>query len=285
MFFVPLISFCLLLQVSLCLKSEALSKVRVTNILRACKVSVGAMLVDISSAWIAVAFKANSANWKALATGVQIGLLVLVTGLNVLAAIVLLRIPRILIPNHQIDPRAPDWIGDVITVAKMKGHWFGPIEHLVISRVIWIETVLLQKIRRHPIIAAIAVSSIFGAVVFGWEGYREGYFLSVTLLVMGLGFCGMFAFLVPAGVFLGLVTSANPSYGMRRRLVDASVVASGITIVTLAFRGKLWGIVGTNGDASGIAPFAQLEGMTILLAFVITLLLEISLGTHARATH
>ena len=56
--------------------------------------------------------------------------------------------------------------------------------------------------------------------MFGWQGYREGYFFSVTLLAMGLDFCAMFAFLVPAGSYFGLVRFPGrpsvPTPGARR---------------------------------------------------------------------
>jgi hypothetical protein len=148
----------------------------------------------------------------------------------------------------------------------------------------WTDHVLQQKVRCHPIIAAATVSSLFGVVVFGWQGYREGSFLSVTLLAMGLGFCAMFAFLIPAGWYFGLVTSANPSSGMQRRVLDASVIASGTAIVTLAFRGNLWGLIGTNGNAAGPAQFALLEGVAILLAFVVTFAVELGASAHTSAT-
>jgi hypothetical protein len=280
MFFVPLVAACLLVQVSLCLRSEALSTVRVVNILRACRVAVGAILVDLASAWIAIALRANGTEWTVSATGVEIGLLVLSTGAVLLATLHLVRTPRLLTPAQLHDPHAPDWIGDAVTVAKRESHWFGPLRRLVSGIANWTDHVLQRKVRRHPIIAAATVSFIFGVVVFGWQGYREGYFLSVTLLAMGLGFCAMFAFLIPTGWYFGLVRSSKPSAGMRRRVLDASVVACGTAIVALAFRGNLWGLIGTNGNAAGPAQFALLEGVAILLAFVVTLVVELGTSAH-----
>ena len=278
MFFVPLVAACLLVQ-----GSEALCTIRVVNILRACRVAVGAILVDLAFAWIAVALRANGTQWTVSATGVEIGLLVLATVVVLLATIDLVRTPRLLAAAQLHDPHAPDWIGDAVTVAKRESHWFGPLRRLVISIANWTDHVLEQKVRTHPIFAAATVSSVFGVVVFGWQGYREGYFLSVTLLSMGIGFCAMFAFLIPAGRYFGLVRSANPSSGMRRRVLDAGVVASGTAIVTLAFRGNLWGLIGTNDNAAGPVQFALLEGAAILLAFVVTLVVELGTGAHASA--
>ena len=128
-------------------------------------------------------------------------------------------------------------------------------------------------------------SSIFGVMVFGWQGYRESDLLSVTLLSMGLGFCGMFAFVIPAGWYFGLVRSANPSSGTQRRVLDASVVACSAAIVTLAFRDNLWGLIGTSGHAAGPAQFALLEGAAILLAFVVTLVVELGTSAHTNRAH
>ncbi|MGA7835615.1 MAG: hypothetical protein WCA31_10465, partial [Acidimicrobiales bacterium] len=281
MFFVPLVAACLLVQVSLCVRSEALSTVRVVNILRACRVAVGAILVDLASAWIALAVGANGTEWTMSATGVEIGLLVLATSSVLFATLYLARTPRLLASAQLHDPHAPDWISDAVTVVKRESHWFGPLHLLIIGIANWTDHVLQQKVRSHPIMAAAAASSIFGVVIFGWQGYREGYFLSVTLLAMGLGSCAMFAFLIPAGWYFGLVRSTNPSSGMQRRVLDASVVASATAIVALAFRGNLWGLIGTNGNAAGTAQLALLEGVAILLAFVITLMVELGINAHA----
>jgi hypothetical protein len=55
--------------------------------------------------------------------------------------------------------------------------------------------------------AAAGTSAAFSVTVFGWQAIREEYFLSVMSLEIGLGFCGMFAFLVLAGAYLGIVRS------------------------------------------------------------------------------
>jgi hypothetical protein len=146
----------------------------------------------------------------------------------------------------------------------------------------WCERSLIREFRRHPVVAAAVASAGFGVAVFGWQGYREGYLASVTLLSMGLGFCGMYAFLLPAGSYFRLVRSINPSSGLRRRALDASVAASGAAILALAFRGNLWGIIGSNANTAGPAQFAIFEAAAILLAFTSTLLMESLVGPHAR---
>ncbi len=283
MFFVPLVACGLFLQVSLCRRSEALLTVRVAYILRACRVAVGTILFDLGSSWSAVALRANSTEWTLSATGAEIGLLVAATGAALLAAVHLARAPRLLAPAQIHDAHAPDWIGDAVTVAKRESHWFGPLRPLVTGVATWTERVLELRVRRHPVMAAAIVSATFGVVVFAWQGYREGYFLSVTLLAMGLGSCAMFAFLIPAGRYFGLVRSENPSSGARRRLLEASVVACATAIGTLAFRGSLWSLIGTSGNSAGPAQFATLEGVATLAGFVATLLVTSILSTRAKA--
>ena len=103
MFFVPLVAACLLVQVSLCLRSEPLSTARVIAILRACRVAVGAVVVDLASAWVAVALGANKSQWAVRATGAEVGLLVLATLVATKATVHLVRVPRL--PSSAALPR------------------------------------------------------------------------------------------------------------------------------------------------------------------------------------
>src|ERR1039458_3285564 len=282
MFFVPLVTAFLLVQVSLCFRSDALPMVRVVNILRACRVVVAAILVDVVSAWIAFGARSNEAQWTVTANGGEVGLLVLVTGLTLTATIRLVCVPGWPTPAQLHDPNAPDWIGDAISVVRRESHWFGPLRGPIVHIAHWAEHVLLRRIRRHPLVAASTASAVFGVTVLGWQGYREGYPLTMLFLAMSIGFCGMFAFLIPAGSYLGLVRSENPSSGVRRRALDASVIASGAAIVTVAIRGFIWGLIGINGNAAGPAQLAALEGAAVLLVFTVSLLVESIVRSHTR---
>jgi hypothetical protein len=281
MFFVPLVTAFLLVQVSLCLRSEPLSVARVVSILRACRVAIGAIIVELLSAWLAVILGANASQWTPGSTGLEVGLLLMATIVASIATVRLARIPHLARQGAQKDEAEPDWLGDAVAVAKRESRWLGSLRRRAIPILDWCDRTLVLEIRRHPVITAAIASAGFGIAVFGWQGYREGYVPSLTLLSMGLGFCGMFAFLIPAGSYFGLVRSTNPSSGLRRRALDASVIASGAAIVALAFRGNLWGIIGSNGNAAGPAQFAMLEAGAILLAFMITLLVESLVRSHA----
>ncbi len=282
MFFVPLVTACLLVQVSLCPRSEPLSLARVVTILRACRVVLGAIAVDLASAWVALAVGANNSQWALGTTGLEVGLLGVATSVTTMVVVHLVRVPPLPKPVELRDVSAPDWIGDAVTVVRRESRWFGPLRRLVLGTTEWADRDLVHQLRRHPIAAAAIASAVFGATVFGWQGYREAYFLSVTLLAMGLGSCAMFAFLVPAGAYLGLVRSSRPSYGVQRRLLDSSVAAGAAAIVALAFRNSLWSAVGSNPTATGPSRLATLAGGVMLLIFIMVVGAETLLGSHSR---
>ena len=282
MFLVPLVGAFLLVQVSLYLRSEPLSVARVVSILRACRVAVGAILVELLSAWVAVMLGANESRWTPGSTGLEVGLLLVATVVATIAIVCLARVPRLSPHRAHRDEAEPDWFGDAVAVAKRESRWLGSLRRSAIPILDWCDRTLLREVRRHPVITAAVTSAGFGIAVFGWQGYREGYRPLVTLLSMGLGFCGMFAFLIPAGSYFGLVRSTNPSRGLRRRVLDASVIAGAAAIVALAFRGNLWGIIGSNGNAAGPSQLAVLEAGAVLLAFTIALIVESLAHAHTR---
>ncbi len=282
MFFVPLVTACLLAQVSLCLRSEPLSTARVVAVVRGCRVAVGAVVVDLASAWLAVFLGANESHWSLAATGTEIGLLGLATAVAITAVVHLVRVPRLPGPVQPYGPGAPDWLGDAVTVVRRESRRLRPLRRIASGAADWAEQSVVQRARRHPIGAAAIASAVFGVTVFGWQGYREGYFLPVTLLAMALGFCAMFAFLVPAGSYFGLVRSSRPSYGVQRRVIDASVAGCAAAIAALAFRNSLWWVVGSTPGAAGPSRLAALTGGAVLVAFLVVAVLETVLHWHAQ---
>lgn len=282
MYFVPFVTAVLMIQVSLCLKSRPLLIPRVVRILRACRLAVGAMLVEVLSAWLSVILGANKSQWSPGVTGVEIGLLLTTSFVASVAGARLLRTPQFLRSTaYGVAPDEPDWIGDAIAVAKRETRWLGSLRPMALRLFVWSDRILLTEVRRRPVTFSAAASAAFGIAVGGWQGLREGYQPLGTLASMALVFCGMFAFILPAGSYLGLVRSANPSSGLRRRSLDASVIASGSAIVALAFRGNLWGLVATNSNAAGPAQFAVLEGGAVLVTFVLALVVESAARVHS----
>jgi hypothetical protein len=280
MFFVPLAAAASLIQVPLCRKSEALPIVRVVGILRGCRVAVAAMMIELLTAWVAVAVGANRPEWTGGSTGALVALLTLSTVVTAKVIVDLTRAPRLPSPAEADDANGSDWLADVVAVMRRASYRLGPLERPGLNALDWTERTLVSKVRRHPLVAAALASAAFAATVFGWQALREGYLLSVTLLEMGLGFCGMFAFQAIAGSYLGVVRSPNRLYGVQRRAVDASVAASLAAIAALAFRDSLWWIVGSTSSAAGPPQFAALAGSATLGVFLAVLTVETVLQSH-----
>jgi hypothetical protein len=255
---------------------------RVVAILRGCRVAVSAIVVELITAWAAVGGGANRSQWTTGATGVLVALLILATIVTGNVIVDLRRAPRLRRPDNA---HGADWLADVVTVARRESRRLGPLHRPGLIVLAWVDRTLVSEVRRHPLVAAAIASGVFGVTVFGYQGAREGYALSVTMLAMCLGTCGMFAFLVLAGSYLGVIHSSTPLYGVQRRAVDAAVGGCIAAVASLAFRDSLWWIVGSNASAAGPAQFAALVGSAALFAFVGVFAVEALLRSHSRPVY
>jgi hypothetical protein len=279
MFFVPLVAATVLVRVSLCRKSEPLPTGRVITILRGCRIALAAMAIELLSAWVSVAVGANRSQWTA-ATTVLIAVLTLCSIVTGKVFVDVVRAPHLPSPDRVQELQESDWLADLVIVAQRESHRLGPLRRPGLSVLGWTDRAVIIKVRRHPVGAAAVTSALVAVTVFGWQAIREGYFLSVTGLEMGVGFCGMFAFLVLAGASLDIVRSPTTLYGVQRRAIDAGVAASIVAIATLAFRDSLWWIVGSNATTAGPAQFAALLGSTTLLALAVVFTTETLRRSH-----
>ncbi len=282
MFLVPLVAATFLVQVSLCLKSESLPVSRVISILRGCRVAAATMTIALLTEWIALLDGANRPQWTVLQTGGLVALLVISTVLTGSAIHAQFRVPKIENPEHTENMQASDWIGDAIIVAERQSRWLGPLRRQAVTVLGWADRIPVRTVRHHPVASAAVASGLFGLAVGVDQGIHEGYVLSATLLTVGLLSCGMYAFLVVAGSYVGVVRSNAALYGVQRRAVDASVVACIAAVAALAFRNSLWWIVGTNGASAGAGQFAALIGLAITSAFVVAFAAESLLHSHGR---
>jgi hypothetical protein len=280
MFFVPLVAAIVLVQLSLCRKSEPLPTGRVATILRGCRVAIATMTIELLSAWVSVAAGANRSEWTA-STAVLIALLIFCSVVAGKVIVDIVRAPHLPSPDRVEALQESDWLADLVIVAQRESHWLGLLRRPGLSVLDWTDRTVMTKARCHPVGAAAVTSAAFSVTVFGWQAIREGYFSSVTSLEMGLGFCGMFAFLVLSGSYLGIARSPTKLYGVQRRAVDAGVAASIVAVATLAFRDSLWWIVGSNAATSGPAQFAALLGSTTLLALVVVFTVQTLRRSHA----
>jgi hypothetical protein len=92
----------------------------------------------------------------------------------------------------------------------------------------------------------------------------------------------MFAFFMVAGSYLGVVRSGAPLAGLRRRLIDATVMACLAALIALAFRNSLWWIIGTNANAAGNGQFAGLLSIAVAATFAAGLAVESVMRTHTE---
>jgi hypothetical protein len=282
MFLVPLAAAFFLVQVSLCRKAEVLSAERACSVLRRCRVAVIVMTATLASCWISVAVGANLAQWNGSTTTVLVVGLALVTGFDIRAVVMLVRAPRLARSGPSRSEAADDWLDDAVLVARRESRWFGPFRSVVTLVVAWCDRTVIARLRQHPVFGAALASLAFGTAVGLNQGIREGYFLASTLLTVGLLICGMFAFFMLAGSYLGVVRSGAPLAGVRRRLIDATVIACLAALVALAFRSSLWWIIGTNANSAGNGQFAGLLGIAVAAAFSAGFAVESIMRTHAE---
>jgi hypothetical protein len=281
MFLVPLATAFFLVQVSLCRKVEVLPAERARLVLRGCRIAVIVMTATLASCWISVAVGANRAQWNDSTTAALVVGLAVVTGLDLRAVVMLARAPRLGRSGPSRSEAVDDWLGDAILVARRESRWFGPFRSLVMLVIAWCDRIVIARLRQHPILGAALGSLAFGTGVGLNQGIREGYFPASTWLTVGLLSCGMFAFLMLAGSYLGVVRSGAPLAGVQRRLIDAAVIACLAALVALAFRNSLWWIIGTNANSAGNGQFAGLLGIAVAAAFAAGFAIESIMRTHA----
>jgi len=278
MFFVPLIALFCVPRVLLCRRAEPLSAARIRDVLRGCRVVLAGISLTLLAEWAAVIIRDNRAQWND-ATWLQIGLLALMSAadLGVIREIRRAGLP----PGAGEQGReTPDWIADALVVARKHSRLFGPVRRPALALLGWSERSLAGTMRRHPLWTALCACAAFGAGVGINQGLREGYFLSVTIVVCVLLATGMFGLLAASGHYLGLIRASVPSRGARRRLTDAVVITSVGILVPFALRGHLWWMVGSNPDAAGLSQLLQLLGIAAAAIFATSYLSESLLRRH-----
>jgi hypothetical protein len=282
MFFVPVITAVTLVRVVLCRRGDVLDKGRVASIVRGCQLAVAVILFEIASAWSAVGLKANAAHWSTTSSSVLLALLGATTGAALVALMLLAPIWRT--AQFKGTVATSDLIADAVASSELLSERLGPLGRRVRACLRLADRTVGVFVRRHPVVSAVFASAGFGAVVLGWQGFRERYDASATILAMGLGFCGMFAFLMCMGAYLSVVGSPHPLRGVPRRAVDALVASCAAVIVALAFRNSMWGLVGSDVGHAGTTQFAQLVALAAAVIFAVTFLVENCLGSWADHT-
>jgi len=283
MFFVPLTAAFCMVRLPLCRRSELLPLARVRDLLRGCRVVLGVAAATLLTEWVSVAIGANRPQWNG-ATWLQVGFLALMTVLTVRAVVLLLRAPSPPRPVRAAGRPAPDWLGDAVavTVTALQIRWLGPLRRPALGALSWTERHLVAVVRRHPLWSAAVAAAAFGAAVGGRQAIAEGYFALAALLTITLLGCGMFAFLVGAGSYIGLVRSSTSLAGVRRRTLDAGALTCVGVLAVLAFRNALWWVVGSSSALAGIPQTYALLGLSALLFFTVVFAVESARNAHAK---
>jgi hypothetical protein len=282
-FFVPLLAIVCLVRIALFRRDQPLPIERVVSVLRGSRVALGAMVATLSSDWISVVLQANRAAWIA-GTGIMVVLLAVVSVIVGLTCIGLSRAGRV-VPGVSGTPRpGTDWFSDVVALAEWCARWLGPLAGFALATIGWLDRTVVTPIRRFPIVVAAGAALAFGVLLALNTLLREGTGPALWIDVV-VGSTGMFAFLVAAGAYVGLVRTDRPKAGVRRRALDAAVVGCLAVPIALGFRDWLWWVIGSaSGDSERLG---ELLAVAAVSAAVIVFAGETALRIHpgsARAT-
>jgi hypothetical protein len=282
LFFVPLAAALVLLRALLCRRDSPLPVARVVGLVRACRVVLGAVLVTLAADWISVALRAHREDWDA-ATGVLVGLLAATTLVAAAATVELFRAARQAPRSPSAlrspaTPGTPDALADALLLAERWSRRLGPASP-VGSLLAWLDRRVATAVRRHPLVAAVLPSAAFGLALAGSAAVDDGIGPALALF-FGVGTCGMFAFLVGAGSYVGLVHAERPLQGARRRVADAAVIAAAAVPGAVGFRSSLWWLIGTTDGRAGLAELEVLLAIVAVATFAVALVVETMAGIH-----
>lgn len=259
-FFVPLIGGICLVPLMLVKRSEPLMGYRIRTLLRGCEVAIAVVVTTLLSDWISVVSSANRVQW----TGTTRILLTLLTAITIISGQIAFDLYRARKLGSRISfpsDAQTDWISDLITLLKLKS-----------GRAL--------LIRRHSVAATSLVAALFGLLITAGQA-RESGMGAVSLLFLGVAACGMFAFLIVIGSYLGLIRTDSKLSMFKRRLLDSVVVACAMVPITLAFRSWLWWIVGSSDAVARLPQLAELLTVTALLGFSTTLIFDSLMRFHS----
>lgn len=281
-FFVPLVALFCLARVTVCKRAEPLPVVRVRDLLRGCRVAVGAALVTLVFDGVSVITRAGRLQWNpALAVTVScLGVAALLAG-KVFVETVRAPVPR---PYAgAINGQPPDWLTDFALVAERQCRWLGPVRRPARGTVRVLERIVLRRVQRHPLSTAALVATAMAAWVVGIQGLREGYPIAGYVAGMVVFGGGMFSLLATAGAYLGIIHSNHPFIGARRRAADAGVLACASPPLVFGFRDQLWRLAGTH--LAQVHQIGVLMALSSVAVFLIVFALESLAGAHSRQQH
>jgi hypothetical protein len=277
-FLIPIVAAISAVRLALCRRVEPLPLSRVIDLIHGCLLLLVVVLATVGSDWIAVVLGADRGSWTTVTPA-------LVAGLGFLTLIALLataavvdegrRLPR----QEPADLGASDWLADVVVLAGGISRRFGPFGADLARIVRVVDLRVWPWVRRRPITTAV-VAAAGSAAVFAAGGLREGYSPPLLAFVFVVAGCGMFALLVATGSYLGVVRSSVQMSVVRRRLLDAVLVASASVPIALAFRDPLWSLVGSSIERAGVADLGILLAVIAVSAAGLTFVIETIVRVH-----
>ncbi len=278
-FFIPITAAMGIVRISLWRSNRPIAVTQVTSVIRGGRVLIGTMLLTVLSDWTSVALQGNHAHRNGT-TDLDVALLALVTLLVIAAGVVDLRASR-LVPALRDGSKRTDWFSDLVAAVELHAGQLGPLKMLGVRVARGLDRRVVGALRRRPVTAAVVCALLFGVVLALNTLLRAGPGPAIWLDV-AVGASGMFAFLVTAGAYLGLVGANRPAAGTRRRIIDAAVIGCASVPAALAFRDWLWWIVGASSGGSD--RLARLLLTVAVGAALIVLASEAILRVHPVRT-
>jgi hypothetical protein len=245
---------------------------RVIDLLHGCLLLLVVVFASAGSDWIAVAVGADRGSWTAVTAALVAGLGV-VTLIALLSAAAVVGESRRMPRPARADLVASDWLADVTVLAGRISRRLGPLEPDASRAVRVVDRRVWTWIRRRPVTTAV-LSAAGCAALFAVGGLREGYSPALLGFVLVVAWCGMFVLLVASGSYLGVVRSSNQMSPVRRRMLDAVLVASAGVPIALAFRDPLWSLIGSSTERAGVADLGWLLAVAAASAAGLTFLFE-----------
>lgn len=258
----------------LCRRAEALPASRIRTLLRACRLLIAVTGVTLTVQWVSIVQESAPATRIDTVTSVA-----LLAAFSAGAGFAGWRLGR---AEHRLDPLArqgSDWVGDALTTLERAVLTRGRLAAALQMAIRYAGPPVLRLLRQYPVLSAAAVSTAGAAVIVCGAAREEGA-SSILAIIFAVATCGLFAFVVAAGAYLGLVRREGALSVVRRRGVDSVVAGSMAAPIGLAFRDAIWRAVGVDAAAAGAGDLALLLGGCALAATVSVFLIESALRMH-----
>jgi hypothetical protein len=284
MFLVPFVAVLCIPRILQCKRSEPLPVARINDVLRGLRVVLTLVSFTLASEWIAVAIHDNGGAWNGT-TWIQIGLLAFMSCCTLVLVILVRRARNPRLAKIPLSDTTPDWLSDSIAWLIAQSRYLGPAQPTTSRALGHVGERVLAATRRHPLWTSFGASMLFGITVGIGQGIREGYFVSVTAVVILLLSLGMFGLVTASGSYLGLIRSSQPSSGIRRRLIDALVITCIGVLFPFALRYHLWWMVGSSNAKAGLTQLVELLLLFCGVIFAVSFAAETGLRLHDLRQH